>query len=64
MTRRIREETVDDDVVVERRRPTRRIVEERRRGPGGPGAGFNPLGLVVAAALTVFIIVLVFGYLL
>ncbi|MDP9453125.1 MAG: hypothetical protein M3P97_07005 [Actinomycetota bacterium] len=41
----------------------RRIVIERRIG-GGPGFGMNPLGAVIAGALIIFILVLVFGFLL
>ena len=65
MARRIREEIIDDDlVVVATPAPTtRRVVTERR--VGGPAmGGMNPLGMVLAAVLLVFILVLVFGYLL
>ena len=62
MARRIREEIIDDDVVVERAPVTRRVVTERRTGGYG-GYGANPLALVIAAVLVVFILVLVFGYL-
>lgn len=66
MARRIREEIVDDDDVVMERRPrTRRVVTERRVGPGpGYGMGANPVALVLAGVLVVFILVLFFGYLL
>lgn len=63
MARRIREEIVDDDVVVERAPATRRVVTERRTGGYG-GYGMNPVGMVLASVLLVFILVLVFGYLL
>ena len=63
MARRIREEIVDDDdVVIERVPRRRRVVTERRIAPYGPD--INPIGLVLAAVLVVFIIVLFFGYLL
>jgi hypothetical protein len=62
MVRRIREEIIDDDPVVVRPAPlTRRVVTERR--VGGPAMGMNPLAMVVAALLLVFLLVLVFGHL-
>jgi hypothetical protein len=62
MVRRIREEIIDDrPVVVEQVAPvTRRVVTERRTS-GGYGFGPNPLVLLVAAVLVVFMLVLVFG---
>ena len=63
-TRRIREEIIDDGPVVVTPAPaTRRVVTERR--VGGPAmGGMNPMGMVIAAVLLVFILVLVFGFLL
>jgi hypothetical protein len=66
MVRRIREEIIDDDPVVVTPAPvTRRIVTTERRTGGGYGmGGMNPVGMVLAAVLLVFILVLVFGVLL
>jgi hypothetical protein len=65
MARRIREEYVDDDVVeVVDRAPRRRVVVTERRGGYGFGFGENPAALMIAVVLTVFILVLIFGYLL
>lgn len=58
MARRIREEYIDDGPVVVERPVGRRIVTERRYGMG---YAMNPLAWVVAAALVVFILVLLFG---
>jgi hypothetical protein len=60
MARRIREEYIEDDPVVVERPVGRRVVTERRVG-GGYGYGMNPLAWVLAAALVVFILLLVFG---
>lgn len=61
MARRIREEYIDDDPVVVERPAERRVVTERRVGGIGYGYGMNPLAWVLAAALVVFILLLVFG---
>lgn len=66
----------NDDRIVEREvverpvhrevveRPARRrYVSERRIAPGGMGTN-NPMVLVIAGVLAVFILVLIFGYLL
>ncbi len=56
----------NDERIVEREveRPARsRIVSETRSGGMG-GMGTNPVALILAGVLAVFIIVLVFGYLL
>lgn len=60
MPRRVREEIIED---VDPAPVTRRVVTERRVGGSPFGAG-NPMALVMAVVLTVFILVLVFGYLL
>jgi hypothetical protein len=61
MARRIREEYIDDDpVVVEREPVVRRVVTERHYG-GGMGYGLNPLAWVLAAALVVFLLLLLLG---
>lgn len=57
MARRIREEIIEDVPV------TRRVVTTERRAGAPYGVG-NPLALVLAGLLLVFILVLVFGYLL
>lgn len=56
----IREERVVRDEPLTTRR--RRTVVERRVG-SGPGFGMNPLGAVLAIALAIFILVLIFGFL-
>ena len=61
MARRIREEYIEDDPVVVERPAERRVVTERRVGGIGYGYGMNPLAWVLAAALVVFILLLVFG---
>ena len=60
MVRRVREEIIED---VDPAPVTRRVVTERRVGGSPFGVG-NPMALVMAVVLTVFILVLVFGYLL
>ena len=61
MARRIREEIIDDVDVVP---TTRRVVTERRVGGGyGWGMGGNPVALMFAVVLAVFILVLIFGFL-
>ena len=63
MARRIREEIIEDDIDLAP--TTHRVVTERRVGGGyGWGVGGNPVALMLAVVLTVFILVLVFGYLL
>ncbi len=62
---RIVEREVVERPVTERivERPARgRIVSETRTGMGGMGT--NPVALILAGVLAVFIIVLIFGYLL
>lgn len=58
----------NDDRIVEREiveRPVRRrYISERRVGGVGMGVSNNPVALVVAGVLAVFILVLIFGYLL
>lgn len=58
----------EDRVVREERlveRPTRRRRITVERGVGErPGFGLNPLGAIIATALIVFILVLIFGFLL
>lgn len=61
MARRIREEYIEDDPVVVERPVERRVVTERHVGGVGYGYGMNPLAWVLAAALVVFILLLVFG---
>lgn len=55
MARRIREEIIEDVPVAHR------VVTTERRV--GPSYGANPLALVIAGLLLVFILVMVFGYL-
>ncbi len=65
MARRIREEIIEDEPLVVTPAPQgRRVVTERRVGGPAYGGGMNPVGMVVAGVLLVFILVLVFGYLL
>ena len=63
MVRRIREEYIDDgpDVEYVPVRRGRRVVEHRSGYGGGPAYGMNPLAWVIAAALVLFILLLVFG---
>jgi hypothetical protein len=61
MVRRIREEYIDDDPVIVERPVARRVVTERRVGGGYGYGGMNPLALVLAAVLVVFILLLLFG---
>ncbi|HEV2811430.1 MAG TPA: hypothetical protein VGV93_13655 [Acidimicrobiales bacterium] len=54
---------VREERVVERPRRRRRTIVERGVGDR-PGFGLNPLGAIIATALVVFILVLIFGFLL
>ena len=57
------ERRIHDERIIEDVEPvtTRRVVTERRLSGGGFGMGANPLALVIAAVLVVFILLLVFG---
>ncbi|HVL02926.1 MAG TPA: hypothetical protein VM386_00670 [Acidimicrobiales bacterium] len=52
-----------EERVVERPTRRRRITVDRGVGDR-PGFGLNPLGAIIATALAIFILVLIFGFLL
>ena len=54
---------VREERVVEPGRPRRRRVTVERGVGDGPGFGINPLGVVIAIVLAIFILVLIFGFL-
>jgi hypothetical protein len=59
--RTVREERVVEEVAPVEPALTRRVVTERRVTGGSRGMLFNPLALVLAAVLVVFILLLVLG---
>ena len=56
------ERVVREERVVERPVSRRRVIVERGGGDR-PGYGMNPVGVILAVVLAIFILVLIFGFL-